>query len=145
MLIEAYLEILLQQGASDLILTAGAPPTMRKDGTLVPIAAEPLRPEHTEKLAQEVLPDDRWEVFGQRNDLDFSFNWKGRARFRISAFRQRGSVGLVLTLIAYRIPTFDELGLPRVIRSRATRTQGMILVAGPTVPRKYAAPAAGVH
>ena len=145
MLIEAYLEILLQQGASDLILTAGAPPTMRKDGTLVPIAAEPLRPEHTEKLAQEVLPDDRWEVFGQRNDLDFSFNWKGRARFRISAFRQRGSVGLVLRLIPYRIPTFDELGLPPVIRSLATRTQGLILVTGPTGSGKSSTLAAIVN
>ncbi len=145
MLIEAYLEILLQQGGSDLVLTAGAPPTMRKDGALVPIAGDPLRPEHTEQLAREVLSDERWAIFEERHDLDFSFNWKGKARFRISAFRQRGSVGLALRLIPYRIPTFDELGLPPVIRSLATRTQGLILVTGPTGSGKSSTLAAIVN
>jgi len=130
--IEAYFQVLLEQGASDLILTAGAPPTMRKDGSLVPIAQGTLTPDHTARLAQEVLPPERWASFEQRTDLDFSFNWLGRARFRVSAFRQRGSIGLVLRLIPYQIPTFEQLGLPPIVTQLATSTQGLILVTGPT-------------
>src|ERR1700736_3320270 len=109
MKIETYLQVLLDQGASDLILTAGAAPTMRKDGMLIPIGKDPLRPDDTDQLGREVLTPERWTVFQNRGDLDFSFNWLGRARFRINAFRQRGSVGLALRLIPYKIPTFDEL------------------------------------
>ena len=58
---------------------------MRKDGVLVPIADGALTPDHTARLAKEVLPAERWAIFEQRNDLDFSFNWLGRARFRVSA------------------------------------------------------------
>ncbi len=132
MVIETYLQVLLDQGGSDLILTAGAPPTMRKDGVLVPIAKDALRPEHTEQLAREVLREDRMAVFQQRSDLDFSFNWQGRARFRVSAFKQRGSVGLTLRLIPYRIPEFEDLGVPAVVRTFTTLSQGLILVTGPT-------------
>ncbi len=124
--------MLLEQGASDLILTAGAPPTMRKDGVLAPIANGTLTPDHTAALTREVLPAERWALFEQRTDMDFSFNWLGRARFRVSAFRQRGSIGLVLRLIPYQIPTFEQLGLPPIVAQLATSTQGLILVTGPT-------------
>jgi hypothetical protein len=79
--IEAYFQVLIDQGASDLILTAGAPPTMRKDGLLLPISNGMLTPEHTAALTREVLPPERWALFEQRTDMDFSFNWLGRARF----------------------------------------------------------------
>lgn len=132
MVIEAYLQVLLEEAASDLILTAGAAPTMRKDGVLVPIADDVLHPEHTEQLAREVLRQERWAIFEQRSDLDFSFNWQGKARFRVSAFKQRGSVGLTFRLIPYRIPSFDELGVPAVVRNFTSLRQGLILVTGPT-------------
>jgi len=96
LIIDAYLQVLLEQVASDLILTAGAPPSMRKDGALMPIAPDPLRPEQVEEMARELLSPERWASFQARGDLDFSFNWKGRARFRINAFKQRGSVALAL-------------------------------------------------
>jgi twitching motility protein PilT len=130
--IDAYLQVLLEQAASDLILTAGAPPTMRKDGILVPIAPDPLRPEAIEQIAREVLSAERWKRFMEERDLDFSFNWKGHARFRINAFLQRGSVGLALRLIPYQIPNFDQLGVPTVVRGLTRLSQGLILVTGPT-------------
>jgi twitching motility protein PilT len=130
--IDAYLKVLLEQAASDLILTAGAPPTMRKDGALVPIAPDPLRPEAIEQIAREVLAAERWKRFQEERDLDFSFNWKGHARFRINAFLQRGSVGLALRLIPYQIPNFDQLGVPAVVRGMTRLSQGLILVTGPT-------------
>ncbi len=131
MIIEEYLQILHQEGASDLILTAGAPPMVRRDGELFPVSKYALRPEHTEHLARELLAEARWAAFQERGDLDFSFNWQDRARFRVNAFRQRGSVVLTLRLVPYRIPTGDELGLPPVLRNLMRVAQGLILVTGP--------------
>jgi twitching motility protein PilT len=145
LIIDAYLRVLLEQAASDLILSAGAPPTMRKDGVLLPINREPLRPEQIEEMAREVLATDRWKRFEQRRDLDFSFNWRGQARFRINAFMQRGSVGLALRLIPYQIPNFDQLGVPPVVRGLTRLTQGLILVTGPTGSGKSSTLAAMVN
>ena len=143
--IDSYLQVLLDQAASDLILTAGAPPMMRRDGELEPISQEALRPEHIEKIAHEVLSSDRWANFMQQGDLDFSFNWMGKARFRINAFRQRGSVGLALRLIPYQIPSFDQLGVPAVVRGLTRLNQGLILVTGPTGSGKSSTLAAMVN
>jgi twitching motility protein PilT len=132
LIIDVYLQTLLQQASSDLILTAGAPPTMRKDGALVPIAVDGLRPDQIEQMAREILSPERWTHFQAHGDLDFSFNWKGQARFRINIFKQRGSVGLALRLIPYQIPNFDQLGVPMVVRGLTRLGQGLILVTGPT-------------
>ena len=145
MIIDAYLQVLLDQAASDLILSAGAPPTMRKDGALVPIARDPLRPEQIEEMAREVVSPERWARFQGQGDLDFSFNWRGQARFRINAFRQRGSVGLALRLIPYQIPNFDQLGVPMVVRGLTRLSQGLILVTGPTGSGKSSTLAAMVN
>lgn len=143
--IDTYLQVMLDQAASDLILTAGAPPTMRKDGELVPISEEPLRPDQIEQIGHEVLSPERWAQFMDQGDLDFSFNWMGKARFRINAFRQRGSVGLALRLIPYQIPSFDQLGVPPVIRGLTRLNQGLILVTGPTGSGKSSTLAAMVN
>jgi twitching motility protein PilT len=145
MIIEAYLQVLLEEKASDLILSAGAPPTMRRDGIVVPMTEEALRPEHTEQIIREVLSDDRWATFQREKDLDFSFNWRGRARFRINAFKQRGSFGLALRLIPYQIPTFDQLGVPENVRHMVNLSQGLILVTGPTGAGKSSTLAAMVN
>jgi hypothetical protein len=145
LIIDAYLQTLLDQSASDLILTAGAPPTMRKDGALAPIGPDPLRPDQVEQMAREVLSPERWARFQTQGDLDFSFNWKGQARFRINAFKQRGSVGLALRLIPYQIPNFDQLGVPNVVRGLTRLGQGLILVTGPTGSGKSSTLAAMVN
>ena len=145
MIIDAYLQILLEQTASDLILTAGAQPTMRKDGALAPIGPDPLRPDQVEQMAREVLSPERWARFQAHGDLDFSFNWRGQARFRINAFKQRGSVGMALRLIPYQIPNFDQLGVPIVVRGLTRLGQGLILVTGPTGSGKSSTLAAMVN
>src|SRR6202030_4433662 len=116
LIIDAYLQVLLEQVASDLILTAGAPPNMRKDGALVPIAPDPLRPEQVEEMARELLSPERWASFQARGGLGFSFNLKRMARIRINAFKQRGSVAMALRLIPYQIPNYDQLSVPMVVR-----------------------------
>jgi twitching motility protein PilT len=145
MIIEAYLEVLLRQAGSDLIFTAGAPPVIRKDGELQPIAKEPLKPDQTEQLLKEVLGEERWQRFTRQDDLDFSFNWQGKARFRINAFRQRGSVGMALRLIPYQIPNYDQLGVPTSVRNLTHLNQGLILVTGPTGSGKSSTLAAMVN
>ena len=145
LIIDAYLQVLLEQAASDLIFSAGAPATMRKDGALTPIAKEPLRPEQIEQMARELLPAERWKRFTERRDLDFSFNWRGNARFRVNVFMQRGSVGLALRLIPYQIPNFDQLGVPQVVRGLTILNQGLILVTGPTGSGKSSTLAAMVN
>ena len=109
------------------------------------IAREPLRAEQTERLARELLSPERWETFQGRGDLDFSFNWQGRARFRINVFRQRGSVGMALRLIPYQIPNYDQLGVPAVVRGLTSLPQGLILVTGPTGSGKSSTLAAMVN
>ncbi|TMC25673.1 MAG: type IV pilus twitching motility protein PilT [Chloroflexi bacterium] len=145
LIIDAYLQILLEQSASDLILTAGAPPTMRQDGALAPIARDPLRPDQIEQMARELLSPERWARFQAEGDLDFSFNWRGQARFRINAFKQRGSVGLALRLIPYQIPNFDQLGVPTIVRGLTRLGQGLILITGPTGSGKSSTLAAMVN
>ena len=98
-----------------MLLVAGSPPLMRLDGEIVPLDERPLRPEDTARLVRGVLAGELWDDFQHDREIDFSFNWEGQARFRGNAFHQRGSVALSLRLIPYRIPTFDELGLPPVL------------------------------
>ena len=105
---------------------------MRLDGEIVPLDERPLRPEDTGRLVRGVLAGELWDDFQHDREIDFSFNWEGQARFRGNAYHQRGSVALSLRLIPYRIPSFDELGLPAVLSSWVDLPQGLILVTGPT-------------
>ncbi|MBI4729744.1 MAG: type IV pilus twitching motility protein PilT [Acidobacteria bacterium] len=131
--VDRYLEELSERGATDLLLTAGVPPLVRVDGALGPIeGVKPLRPEDTERIVLALLTEDLAEAFRRTKDVDFSFNWKGRARFRANAFVQRGSVGLSLRLIPYEIPSFGDLGLPAIAETFVQLPQGLILVTGPT-------------
>jgi twitching motility protein PilT len=105
---------------------------MRKDGALVPIGPDPLRPDQIEQMAQEVLFPERWARFQSRGDLDFSFNWKGHARFRINAFKQRGCVSMVVRQIPFQVKTFEQLQLPPIVAELASKPRGLVLVTGPT-------------
>lgn len=131
--IDRFLEELWRRKGTDLLVTAGAAPLVRVDAVVSPIEGEPtLGPEDTERLVLGMLAPELAAVFRRDRELDFSFNWEGRARFRANAFHQRGSVALALRLIPYRIPTFEELGLPPVVEEFARLPQGLVLVTGPT-------------
>jgi twitching motility protein PilT len=130
--IDNYLSELWQRDGTDLLLTAGAPPMLRIDGRIERIASHPLRPEDMTRIVRGVLAGELWDQFGADREIDFSFNWEDKARFRGNAFHQRGSTALSLRLIPYRIPSFGELGLPRVIDNWVDLPQGLVLVTGPT-------------
>lgn len=131
--IDKYLQPLWDRKGSDLLLTAGAPPLLRIDGELRPLDDLPaLVPDEIEALLNGMLTEDMAERFFGDRELDFSFNWRGLARFRANAFFQRGSCGLSVRAIPLAIPSFQELGLPSVTERLTKLPHGLILVTGPT-------------
>ena len=128
-----YLQELWDIKGTDLLITAGAPPLMRVDEQLRPISGEPvLRPSDTEKLVLSLLAQPQAADLAERKELDFSFSWQNRARFRGNAFHQRDSVALSLRLIPFDIPTLEELGAPPVVSSLIDQPSELDLPCYPT-------------
>src|SRR5262244_4427280 len=125
--------IMVERGASDLHVTTGAYPKIRVDGGLVPLSQfEVLTPQDTQRLAYSVLNEAQKQKFEEESELDLSFGIQGLARFRCNVYRQRGAVGAAIRVIPYKIRSFDELGLPKVVQELADRPKGLVLVTGPT-------------
>ncbi|MFW6297773.1 MAG: PilT/PilU family type 4a pilus ATPase [Desulfosalsimonas sp.] len=117
--------------ASDLILTAGAPPSLRVANTLRRLAAPPLTPADCESFAMEMMPDQVRGAFEKQNEVDFSATYPDIGRFRVNAYRQRKSVALAIRPIIETIPAATELNLPPWFMDFALRPTGLILVSGP--------------
>lgn len=131
--IDTLLRMVADQNGSDLHLKAGSPPLIRVDGVLSRVEDQPSLTAHeTEEIALAIMPPDRREAFQQASEGDFAYGLKGIARFRVNVFRQRGSVSIVLRLVRVGSPTFEDLGLPQVVRTLAEEPRGLILVTGPT-------------
>jgi twitching motility protein PilT len=131
--LEPLLRELWNRKATDLLITAGTPPLIRIDGALRPIeGAGPLSSDETERLVANLLGPDLAIQFEAEREVDFSFAWGDRARFRGNAFHQRNASSLALRLIPFEIPTFEELGLPAVTDKLVRLPQGLVLVTGPT-------------
>jgi twitching motility protein PilT len=132
--VEQALDYLVTKGGSDLHLSAGSSPLVRLHGALVPIPGTPeLTAEDTQDVLDSFLSDpEKREEFAQDNEVDFSFELDGVARFRVNAYRQRGSVSMVLRAIPFTIRTIEELDLPPVVETLAREERGLILVTGAT-------------
>jgi twitching motility protein PilT len=131
--IDAWLELLWDHKGSDLLLSAGSPPRLRLDGSLVSIqGASELTPDEVSRVIRSVLLPVQLEAFTKNRDYDFAFSWQGRARMRGNAFNQRGSPALALRMIPMRIPSFEELQLPPIMTYLANLPRGFVLVTGPT-------------
>jgi twitching motility protein PilT len=126
------LEQMVKMNASDLHLTVGAPPVVRVDGKLIRLQMDPLNSEMTKKLSYSMLNEKQKLKFEQNSELDFSFGIESMSRFRCNMFMQRGNIAVVLRQIPYRVPSFEELGLPKVIATFSKLPRGLILVTGPT-------------
>ena len=126
------LKLMVDKGASDLHVTVGSPPQLRIDGSLVPLQTPPMGGVDCRQLCYSVLTDSQKQKFEEFNELDLSFGVKGLARFRANIFQQRGAVSGVFRMIPFKIRTFDELGLPRVIKQMSDKQRGLVLVTGPT-------------
>jgi twitching motility protein PilT len=130
---QALRQLVAEEG-SDLHLKVPSRPMIRLHGGLVPLeGAEPLTPEVMEGLVVQMLDDERkLAEFREENEVDFSYAIPGLARYRVNAFRQRGSVSIVCRAIPIQIKTIDELQLPPVISELADEERGIILLTGTT-------------
>ncbi len=131
--VRALLEEMIERGASDLHLTAGERSKLRIDGDLVNSNYDQvLMPKDTLQLSYSILTETQKKKFEQEDELDFSFGIQNLARFRGNAYRQRGCVALAVRLIPFDIRSFEELGLPPILRRLSERPRGLVLVTGPT-------------
>ncbi|NNL84354.1 MAG: Flp pilus assembly complex ATPase component TadA, partial [Myxococcales bacterium] len=126
------LKAMIEKGGSDLHVTTSSPPQLRVDGKLVPIKMPPMSPPETKQLCYSILTDAQKHKFEESNELDLSFGVRGLSRFRANIFMQRGAVAGAFRAIPYKIRTFEELDLPKVIPSLARKPRGLVLVTGPT-------------
>jgi twitching motility protein PilT len=120
------------QGASDLHIAVGRRPTLRVDGNLIGLQKEPvLTPEDSQGLAMAMLTPERKEKLLKEGDIDFSYSFEDKARFRVNVFFQRGFLAASLRLIPAKIRSLEELNLPPVLHDFARLNQGFVLVVGP--------------
>lgn len=126
------LKELVERNGSDLHITTNTSPQIRIDGKLTPMDIPPLTPIETKQLCYSILTDSQKHKFEEENELDLSFGVKGLSRFRGNIFVQRGAVAGVFRVIPYKILTFEELGLPPVVKTLCDKPRGLILVTGPT-------------
>jgi twitching motility protein PilT len=125
------LQHLVAPGASDLHVKVGSPPFVRMDGRLVATSCAPLTPGELELMAAAVLPADKLREFQATHEVDVAHSVPGVGRFRVNVHRQRGSVGLVIRRVPPGRPTFQDLGLPDMVRQLAEETSGLLLIGGP--------------
>src|SRR5688572_23020847 len=131
--LRVLLEEMIERDASDLHVTAGERPKLRIDGEITNSNLEfVMSPKDTMQLAYSVLTENQKKRFEMEDELDFSFGIQNLARFRGNCFKQRGCVSMVIRQIPFSIKTFEDLGLPDVIRKMAERPRGLVLVTGPT-------------
>lgn len=131
--LEELLSQTIKEGASDLHIAVGRHPTLRVDGELVPLLKEEvLTAEAAEAYIFSMLSEEQKEKFRREKEIDLSYDFRGKARFRVNAFFQRGFMGAALRLIPTKIRTFAELNLPSILQELATSKQGFLLVVGPT-------------
>src|SRR5438876_10358268 len=121
-----------EQGGSDLHITTNSAPMVRVHGVLRALEYAELSPAETKQLAYSILTDAQKHRFEETLELDFSFGIKDIARFRGNLFNQRGAVACVFRVIPFEIKTFDQLGLPHILRKLCEKPRGLILVTGPT-------------
>jgi twitching motility protein PilT len=130
--IDELLKMCVDRNGSDLHLAVGLPPTVRLDGSLQPLPFEPITPQVAQRLVYDILSNDNLMKFEQTHELDFSYGIRGLGRFRVNVYMQRDCVGAALRTIPTKIPSFEDLRLPPIIREMSKRTSGLILVTGPT-------------
>jgi twitching motility protein PilT len=130
--IDKLLTAAVKNGVSDIHITAGLPPVFRIDGHMKPQPTKVLTPDDTNGLMKAITPERCQAELAEKGGTDFGFAFKDLARFRVSVFKQRGSVAMVLRQIPNKLLTPEQLGVPEICKKLATRPRGLFLVTGPT-------------
>jgi twitching motility protein PilT len=129
--LDELLQKLHSVGGSDLHLKVGSPPAYRIDGALHLSNLPKLRPENTSEILLDIIPERFRVEFENTGEIDFAYGRSNIGRFRVNAYRQRGSINLVLRAVAPVSESFDELGLPEQVARLANESHGLLVVAGP--------------
>jgi len=129
---DRLLQACVTQNATDIHLTVGRAPVFRIHGRLRPLETKVLEPDDTVALMKSITPERNQQELQEEGGTDFGFAFGDAARFRVSVFKQKGSVAIVLRLIPTKIMAFEEIGLPKICAALCRRPRGMFLVTGPT-------------
>jgi len=130
--INRLLDVVIRENASDLHLHVGRPPTIRLHGELRALNLAVLTADDTMAMMKSITSERHQQELAQKGGADFGFAYSDAARFRVSIFRERGHVGLVLRQIPSRLLSFEQIGLPPVVKDLCMRPRGLVLVTGPT-------------
>lgn len=131
-MIEQLLNLVYEKKASDMHISVGLPPIIRVDGKLMRVDHPPLTREEVEKIIFDMLSNEQRRVLEQNWELDCSYGVEGIGRFRINVYKERGHYAVAMRTISTDIPSFEDLGIPNVVRELAEKPRGLILVTGPT-------------
>jgi twitching motility protein PilU len=126
------LRLLASKKGSDLFITVGFPPAIKLDGRMTPVSQQPLSAQHTAELVRSVMNDRQAAEFEATKECQFAISPANIGRFRVSAFVQMGNIGMVLRTINSKIPTFEELNLPPVLKDVAMTKRGLVIMVGAT-------------
>jgi twitching motility protein PilT len=129
---DRLLQACVTQGASDIHISVGRPPVLRIDGHLRSVETKVLEPDDTVALMKSITPDRCQQELQEEGGTDYGFAFGEAARFRVSVFKQKGCVSMVLRQIPYKMLTFEEIGLPKIVSALCRRPRGLFLVTGPT-------------
>jgi twitching motility protein PilT len=144
LLIDKLLQTVVNRNASDLHIAVGQPPVLRIDGRLHRLETKVLEPDDTVALMKSISPERCQQELQEVGTSDFGFAFSDQGRFRVSIFKQKGNVGMVLRLIPVDMMGFDKLGTPPVLKDLIMRPRGLILVTGPTGSGKTTTLAAAI-
>ena len=131
-MIDSWLKMLHEESGSDLFLTVGAPPCIKVNGKIRPVNREPLSKESVTSIVLGTMSEEQVEQFKVEHELQYAISIEGFARFRMSAFYQRGSIGVVCRRIETQIPTFEQLDLPLSLGDLSMVKRGIIVMVGAT-------------
>jgi len=126
------LRVMVQKDGSDLFITAGAVPSIKVDGKMTPLSNQSLSPQHTQILVHSIMNDRQMAEFDASQECNFAISLPGVSRFRVNAFTQRGSAGVVLRVIRSDIPEFADLDLPPILKDVAMTSRGLVIFVGAT-------------
>ncbi len=129
---DRLLQACVSQGASDIHLVTGRPPVLRVDGRLRSLETKVLEPDDTVALMKSITPERNQQELQEEGGTDFGFAFGDAGRFRVSVFKQKGNITVVLRLIPSKLLTFEQIGLPKICAALCRRPRGMFLVTGPT-------------
>jgi len=130
--LDQFLNVIVENGGSDLHIGEGQPPKMRKHGDVAAIREEPILRDEALTMLSEICGEHRWQIFEERGDLDFAYEMDAASRFRCNYLKQANGYGAVFRLIPTKIATLEQLGIPSVVKEFGHLRGGLVLVTGPT-------------